>query len=70
VAPRLNLSDGGKNINTIMRDGWFLDENGDIVTQSFRNVQGEQKGLKTILQERGLWLNGVTMFGKILDGLD
>lgn len=64
VASRLNLTDGGKNIKSIMRDGWFSNENGEIVTQSFRNVKGEQKGLKTILQERYLWIDGLSLIGK------
>jgi hypothetical protein len=64
VASRLNLTDGGKNIKSIMRDGWFLNENGDIVTQSFRNAKGEQKGLKIILQERYLWIDGLSLTGR------
>lgn len=65
VVSRLNLSDGGKNIKSIMRDGWFRNENGDVVTQSFRNAKGQQKGLKTILQERHLWSDGLSMIGTV-----
>jgi hypothetical protein len=54
VASRLNLRDGGKNIKEIMRDGWFTNENGERVAQSFHNHKGEQKGLKTI-SRRLLW---------------
>lgn len=57
VASRLNVSDGGKNRQVIMREGWFMNENGEIVGQDF-NANGQQKGLKKILQERFLWREG------------
>lgn len=50
----LNLKDGGKNARP-MRDGWFVDENGQRMVQSMHTSNGTLKGLKTILTERGLW---------------
>lgn len=53
---KLNLSDGGKN-TPIMKDGYFTDANGMVQVHKMTNEKGEQKGLKAILEERGLWLN-------------
>jgi hypothetical protein len=50
----LNLSDGGKNIKK-MRDTTFIDRNGIQQTQLMQTGAGVQKGIKTILIERGLW---------------
>lgn len=59
VANRLNVSDGGKNVEK-MRDGWFRDENGALVKQKMQSDNGVQKGLKAILQERNLWQKDMT----------
>ena len=58
VASRLNLTVGGKNIKIIIRDGFFENAIGDAISQSFRNENGVQKGLRTILQDRQLWVEG------------
>lgn len=59
VASRLNLKDGGVNLKTIMRDGWFLTSGGERKSQPNRNEHGQQKGLRTILEERNLWRDGM-----------
>lgn len=59
VASRLNLKDGGANLKDIMRDGWFLNEEGNRITQTNANMNGQQKGLKAILLERNLWRQGM-----------
>ena len=54
----LNLSDGGKgNVDRKMRDGWYRSIDGTRKTQLMRHPTGLQKGLTTILQERGLHLD-------------
>ena len=53
-ANRINLKDGGINSKS-MRPGWFINENGERVIQSMITESNEQKGLKSILEERNLW---------------
>jgi len=52
VASRLNLRDGGKHVQKT-RNGWFLDADGRV-EQEMQNAAGVQKGIRTILRERGL----------------
>ena len=62
--PSTNLSDGGKNQRRQIRDGWFINAEGEKVVQRMHHysvgaddveVKGNAKGLATILQERGLF---------------
>jgi hypothetical protein len=59
-ASKLNLSDGGANV-TNLRPGWFMrtDVNGIEVRveQPMQTENGIQKGLRTILTERGKFKN-------------
>jgi hypothetical protein len=49
----LTIKDGGKNIKP-QRNGWFI-RDGQKCVQPMQDGQGDQKGLKTILTERVLW---------------
>ena len=54
-ANRMNLSNGSLN-QRLMRDGWYLDANGDRVEQKMVLEDGRtSKGLRQVLLERGLW---------------
>ena len=53
-AHAINLSDGGKNARTTIRPGWF-EQDGRRMTQLMVDESGVQKGVRRILQERGLW---------------
>ena len=56
----LNLSDGGKNTK-LTRPGWYMSQNADgsvtRVEQPMQTAAGIQKGLKTILVERGKFMD-------------
>lgn len=60
IASRLNLKDGGKNVNPI-RAGWFVDDNGQRVVQKMQTNERKQKGLRTILEERSLFIPGMKL---------
>ncbi len=49
----LNKTDGGKNMNRNVRDGWYMKEN-ERVVQPMCHADGIPKGVETILMERGL----------------
>jgi hypothetical protein len=54
VANRMNLSDGGKTAYN-MRETSFINSKGEKKVQKMQFDNGVAKGIKTILQERGLW---------------
>jgi hypothetical protein len=56
VHEKLPLKDDGKNA-PMMRDTTFINDQGIKVPQVMRTVTGGQKGIKRILEERGLWDN-------------
>lgn len=60
VANRLNLKDGGKNVCQL-RNGWFHDPNGAIVEQTMISESGMQKGIRSILNERDLFVPGMKL---------
>ena len=54
----MNLRDGGKQ--PVMRSTTFINKDGVEVVQSMKHSSGIQKGLKTVLTERGLWEKAVS----------
>ena len=60
----MNLNSGGKQ--PILRDGWFLQGDGARVVQKMvfpigHPKAGVPKGIKQVLQERKLWINGTKL---------
>ena len=60
VANRLNLKDGGKNVCQ-MRNGWFQTPDGNLQEHAMVSEAGKQKGIRKILQERGLFVQGMKL---------
>ena len=60
IANRLNLKDGGKNTGCT-RAGWFLAPDGTRVEQIMQTFDGKQKGCRTILEERNLFVRGMQL---------
>jgi len=59
---KLSLHDGNKSTaKAFMRDGSFENASGDILVQPMVKANGEHKGIKTILLERGLWRTGLKL---------
>ena len=64
LSSRMNLHPGGKQAR--MRDGWFM-KGGQRVTQPMifpadhLEFPDQPKGVKWVLQERGLWVNGLKL---------
>ncbi|KAH8915173.1 hypothetical protein BT69DRAFT_1310419 [Atractiella rhizophila] len=52
----MNLGPGGKQ--PVMHDGWWS-KDGIKVPQPMMDVQGVPKGMRAVLQERGLWRPGL-----------
>lgn len=59
VANRLNLKDGGKNVQ-LTRPGWYHNDREERIVQEMQ-IAGKQKGLQTILKERGLCTAGMKL---------
>ncbi|KIY60956.1 hypothetical protein CYLTODRAFT_447875 [Cylindrobasidium torrendii FP15055 ss-10] len=59
LVSRMNLKPGGKQ--AIMRDGWYIDNEGCRISQSMvygpgkGKLSNQPKGMKAVLEERGLW---------------
>jgi transposase len=39
-----------------MRSGWYLNNNGECIVQEMMSAEGKQKGIRSILTERGLFV--------------
>lgn len=64
LTSRMNLRPGGKQ--AYMRDGWFVQGDKRVVQQmtfpsDHPEYPGLPKGLKQVLEERGLWRSGLLM---------
>ena len=60
----MNLSNGGANQRR-MRNGWYLDSSGNRIEQEMVLEDGvTSKGLKPVLQERGLWHPSLNVKGE------
>ena len=57
-AKEINLKDREKN-TPILRDGFYIDQNGQRVVHTMHTVDIFQKGLKMVILERGLWRDGM-----------
>ena len=57
----LNVSDGGARarLEAPMRNTTWIDQEGTVHEQSMQTNEGVQKGLRTILTERGVATNGM-----------
>ena len=59
---KLKLGDGLKaGVDTTMRDGWYINEEGKVIEQSLVLLNGQQKGIETIMKERGIWRRGMKL---------
>ena len=59
VANRMNLKSGGKQ--PIMHGTWYSNADGVRTEQSLVSEDGKPKGIRNILNERGLWIKGLKL---------
>ena len=59
-ANSLNLSDGGKHV-PLLRETTFRAPDGSTQVQKMQTAAGVQKGVKTILTERGIWNDDLSL---------
>jgi len=64
LASRMNLRPGGKQ--AWMRDGWYMQNDRKVIQSMVFPVNhpefpDQPKGMKQVLQERDLWINGLIM---------
>jgi hypothetical protein len=55
----INLADGGKNVPKLRNSVW------NNAVFEMQHPDGVQKGIKTILSERGAWINGILLECKV-----
>jgi hypothetical protein len=55
----LNLADGGKNVPKLHNSRW------NNILFEMQRPDGIQKGIRTILMERGAWVNGILLECKV-----